>query len=124
MALADDLRAIADRARRELDAAHDYFEHSRFVWRSFQTSVAGGLKGVTENQATGSRLDQDDLVRLIPVYSRKYLVNETYLRKAGTTARYQVGDHVEIDDDYHLDCWRLVKKVVADVTAAAIARLA
>jgi hypothetical protein len=45
------------------------------------------------------------------------------LRKAGKRARYPVGDHVELDDAYHLESWRLIKKVVRDVTSAAIGRL-
>ena len=40
------------------------------------------------------------------------IVNEVYLRKAGKKARYTKGDQIEIDDTYHLESWRLVKKVV------------
>ena len=52
------------------------------------------------------------------------VVNEVYLRKAGKKARYTAGEHVEIDDSYHLASWQLIKKVVAEDTAAAIAKLA
>ncbi len=52
------------------------------------------------------------------------VVNETYLRKAGGKARYVVGDRLEVDDTYHLASWRLIKKVVGDVSSAAVARLA
>jgi hypothetical protein len=51
------------------------------------------------------------------------VVNATYRRKAGKKAPYEVGDHVELDDAYHLDSWRLIKKVVRDVTSGAIGRL-
>ena len=51
------------------------------------------------------------------------VVNEIYRRKAGKRARYEVGDHVELEDAYHLESWRLIKKVVRDVTSAAIGRL-
>jgi hypothetical protein len=51
------------------------------------------------------------------------VVNETYRRKAGRRARYNVADHVEIEDAYHLESWRLIKKVVCDLTSAAIGRL-
>jgi hypothetical protein len=51
------------------------------------------------------------------------VVNEIYLRKAGEKARYGIGDHIEIEDAYHLESWRLIKKVVQDVTIAAIGRL-
>jgi hypothetical protein len=230
MPVTDDLRAIAERADRELSAVHDFFEHSRIVWRSFETLVAEGHKVSTENPATGTRIDQDGLVRLAPQYTRDYLatftfrqfvsvfetflfnflhrlllhnpwqfsekrlefgtvlkaanrdeivsgvilkqlndlkyeqlrewfaalngavkldcpteneiealaeikaardilehnagvVNETYRRKAGKRARYQVGDHVEIDDAYYLESWQLIKKVVQDLVAAAVGRL-
>jgi hypothetical protein len=231
MPVTDDLQAIAERADRELDAVHDFSEHSKIVWSSFQTLVALGHKVSAENRATGTRIDQDGLVRLAARYTREYLatftfrqfvsaleaflfnflhrllvhnpwqlsekqlefgtvlkaasreevishvilkhlnelkyeqlrewfvalnkavrldcptedeidalaeikatrdilehnagvVNETYRRKAGRKARYEVGDHVEIDDSYHLESWRLIKKVVADLTSAAVGRLA
>jgi hypothetical protein len=40
------------------------------------------------------------------------VINEIYHRKAGKRARYEVGHHVEIDGTYHLESWRLMKKVV------------
>jgi hypothetical protein len=52
------------------------------------------------------------------------LVNEIYLRKSGRKARYAAGDHVEIDDPYHLLSWRLIKKVVSDVSTATVAKFA
>jgi hypothetical protein len=230
MPVTDDLRVIAERAERELDSVHDFFEHSKIVWRSFQLLVDQGHQISAENPATGTRIDQDGLVRLAPQYTREYLavftfrqfvsafeaflfnflhrlllhnpwqfsareldfetvlkaasrdeivsgvilkqlndlkyehlrewfeavnkavkldcptedeidalaeiksardilehnagvVNEIYLRKAGKKARYGVGDHVEIEDAYHLESWRLIKKVVQAVTSAAIGRL-
>jgi len=230
MPVTDDLQAIAQRADRELDAVHDFFEHSKIVWRSFQILVDEGHKITAENLATGTRIDQDGLVRLAPQYTREYLaafsfrqfvsafevflfdflyqlllhnpwqfserqldfgtvlkaasrdeivsgvirrhlndlkyvhlrewfaavnkavkldcpdegeidalaeikaardilehnagvVNEIYRRKAGKRARYAVGEHVELDDAYRLESWRLIKKVVRDVTSAAIGRL-
>ena len=52
------------------------------------------------------------------------VVNDIYIRKAGNRTRYAVGDLVEIDDSYHFASWRLIKKVAADLTAAAIAKFA
>lgn len=230
MPVTDDLRAIAARTERELDAVHDFFEHSKIVWHSFQIHVEQGHRIAAENPATGTRIDQDDLVRLAPQYTSAYLttftfrqfvsvfevflfnflhrlllhnpwqfsekqldfgtilkaasrdeiisdvirrqlnelryehlrewfaavnkavrldcpteeeidalaeikatrdilehnagvVNEIYRRKAGKKARYEVGDHIELEDAYHLESWRLIKKVVRDVTSAAIGRL-
>jgi hypothetical protein len=228
--LTDDLRVIGERADRELDAVHDFFEHSKIVWRSFQILVDEGHRISAENLATGTHIDQDGLVRLAPQYTREYLatftfrqfvsafeaflfkflhrlllhnpwqfserqldfgtvlkaasrdeivagvilrqlnelkyehvrewftavnkavkldcpaedeidalaeikaardilehnegvVNEVYRRKAGKRARYEVGEHVELEDSYHLESWRLIKKVVREVTTAAIGRL-
>jgi hypothetical protein len=230
MPVTEDLRTIAERADRELDAIHDFFEHSKIVWRSFETVVAEGHKISAENLATGTRIDQDDLVRLAPQYTREYLatftfrqfvsaleaflfnflhrlllhnpwqlsekqldfsavlkaanrdeiisgvilkqlndlkyeqlrewfasinkavkldcptedeidalaeikaardllehnagvVNEIYRRKAGRRACGEVGDHIEIEDAYHLESWRLIKKIVRDLPSAAVGRL-
>ena len=51
------------------------------------------------------------------------VVNETYVRKAGRKARYSPGDHVEIDDTYHLESWQLMKKVIADIATASVGKL-
>jgi hypothetical protein len=51
------------------------------------------------------------------------VVNKTYLDKAGTKARYAVGDPVVMDRPYFNDCWELAKKLVDDVAAAAKRRL-
>ncbi len=120
MPVTDDLRAIAERADRDLNAVHDFFEHSKMVWRSFQSLVDEGHRVSAENPATGTRIDQDGLVRLAPQYTREYLatctfrqfvsafeaflfnnagvVNEIYRRKAGKRARYELNEHVELDD--------------------------
>lgn len=52
------------------------------------------------------------------------VVNDIYCRKARKKARYAPGDQIEIDDTYHLESWSLIKKVIADVTTAAVAKLA
>jgi len=78
MPVTEDLRVIAERADRELDAVHDFFEHSKIVWRSFQILVDEGHRISAENLATGSRIDQDGLVRLAPQYTREYLATFTF----------------------------------------------
>jgi hypothetical protein len=57
MPVTDDLLVIAERAGRELDAVHDFFEHSKIVWRSFQILVDQGHRISAENPATGTRID-------------------------------------------------------------------
>src|SRR5947209_2660697 len=78
MPVTDDLQAIAERADRELDAVHDFFEHSKIVWRSFRVVVGEGHKVSAENPATGTRIDQDGLVRLAPQYTSEYLATFTF----------------------------------------------
>jgi hypothetical protein len=51
------------------------------------------------------------------------IVNKTYLDKAGTKARYAVGDKVVIDRPYFNDCWMLAKKLIDDIAAATKRRL-
>ncbi len=230
MSTADDIRALARQTSRDLDGAHDFFVHSKSLWRLLRTVVDKGETLVSQNAATGNTLDQNGLLGLAPQYTRDYLttftfrqfvstlevflfnllqhllqhnpwqfarsqleldvvlratsreeiisavigrklndlkyerihdwfeainkavnlgcpssdeiealaeikatrdilehnagvVNESYLRKAGKRARHALGRHVEIDDTYHLECWQLIKKVVADTSAAAIAHL-
>jgi hypothetical protein len=48
------------------------------------------------------------------------VVNDVYVRKAGKKARYSVGVRIDIDDAYHLESWRLIKKVVADLCTAPL----
>ena len=84
MPVTDDLKVIAECADRELDAVHDFFEHSKIVWRSFQILVDEGLKVSEENLATGTRIDQDGLVRLAPRYTHEYLANFTFRQFVST----------------------------------------
>src|SRR5438105_1592048 len=78
MAVQDDLRGIADRAHGELNSVHDFFEHSRTVWRSFEIFVDEGHKLTAENRATGTQIDQDGLIKLAPKYTRDYLSTFTF----------------------------------------------
>jgi hypothetical protein len=119
MPIADDLRAIAERTNRDLDAVHDFFEHSKIVWRSFQILVDKGHTVSSDNSSLAEIKATRDILE-----HNAGVVNDIYLRKAGKKARYANGDHVEIDDTYHLGSLRLLKKVVADLTAAGVARLA
>jgi hypothetical protein len=230
MSIVDDFQAIAARANRDLDAVHDFFEHSKLVWRSFRDSVDAGKRISAENSATGTKIDETGLLALAPRYARAYLAtftfrqfvsdfesfffaffhrvlqhnpwqfaqsqltlkavleakdrdeiiaavilkqlnevkyekvrdwfgalnkaielgcpadeeiaalaeakasrailehnlgiaNDVYVRKAGKKARAAAGEPIEIDDTYHLESWRLLKKVIADLTAAGAAKL-
>src|SRR4051812_40360121 len=84
MSVTDDLGRIAEGANRELDAVHDFFEHSKIVWRSFRLLVGQGHQVAAENVATGTRIDQDGLVHLSPHYTRQYLATFTFRQFVST----------------------------------------
>ncbi len=52
------------------------------------------------------------------------VANAIYLAKAGARARHAIGEVIEISDAYLLASWSLLRKVVGDVSSAALARLA
>ena len=51
------------------------------------------------------------------------IVNKIYMDKAGTKARYAMGDKVVIDRPYFDGCWTLAKKLVDHIALAAKLRL-
>lgn len=78
MPIADDLRTIADRALRELDAVHDFYVHSLYVWQTFAKVVRSGEAAAVENPVTGSTTDGPALLALAPRYARVYLAAFTF----------------------------------------------
>ncbi len=50
------------------------------------------------------------------------MVGKIYEAKAGRFARYKDGEKVDIPEPYHRETWELLRKVVADVSSAAIAK--
>ncbi len=51
------------------------------------------------------------------------VANAVYVAKAGPRARYKPGERVEVSDAYSRDAWKLIKKIVQDVSAAVVVRL-
>lgn len=51
------------------------------------------------------------------------VANAAYLSKAGSRARYKVGERIEIPEQYHREGWELLRKIVADIANAAIDRI-
>lgn len=84
MPIADDLRAIADRTNRDLDAVHDYFEHSKIVWLSFQFFVTAGHSVKSVNSETGTTIDEVGLSHLEPMYTSDYLATFTFRQFVST----------------------------------------
>jgi len=71
----------------------------------------------------------DEIERIVEAKaSRDVLVhgrgvaNKTYESKAGKLARYKDGEQIDIPENYHRDTWELIRKVVTDISNAAIAK--
>jgi hypothetical protein len=229
MALAEDVRRLANRTISALDASHDYFTYTKRVWRLLEQVVKEGRHFNLQNRATRSRMSERDLVAKAPLYISDYLVTSTfqhfvllfeefffdllrlwlasyphslskkqlefstvlkasdkagivlsvvdkelnelkyerladwfayldrlvklgcpttgeieklaeikasrdilvhnkgianaaYVSKAGGRARYRDGEPLEVSEPYHLASWEMIKKVVSDISAAAIAK--
>src|SRR4051794_26006715 len=84
MPITDELRALGNRVSRELDAVHDYFEHSKLVWRSFEDLVDRGYVVHFTNLPTGTAIDQAGLLGLAPHYTRAYLATFTFRQFVST----------------------------------------
>lgn len=48
------------------------------------------------------------------------VANRAYLLKSGRLARYKDGEKIDIPEPYHRETWELLRKVIADVSNAAI----
>jgi len=51
------------------------------------------------------------------------VANKSYESKAGTLARYRTGERIEIPGDYHKKTWELIRKMVADISTAAVQKV-
>lgn len=51
------------------------------------------------------------------------VASKTYESKSGKLARYSDGQRIEIPEPYHRQTWELLRKVVADISDAAIAKV-
>jgi hypothetical protein len=50
------------------------------------------------------------------------VANARYVLKSGDAARFKDGERIEISDPYHRATWQLVRKLVTDISDAAIAK--
>ncbi|WP_435011284.1 hypothetical protein P12x_002591 [Tundrisphaera lichenicola] len=73
---------------------------------------AGEIERVAEAKAS----------RDILVHNRK-IANRTYELKSGQLARFREGQRLDIPEPYHRETWELIRKVVGDISNAAIAKL-
>ncbi len=230
MDLAKEIQELAVRTRESLNSSHDYFVHTKRVWRLMRETVNEGRKFNFQNKLTGTDVDERELVgrsrRYLKTYLRsatfqhfvglfedfffdflrlwlatypgslakktlefntvlkaadkdaivlhvvdkelnelkyeriadwfayldklarlgcptaaeiaqlaeikaardilvrnKGIVNSTYVDKAGSRARFQNGERLEMPEPYHRESWELIKKVVAEIAAAALAKI-
>jgi len=54
------------------------------------------------------------------VVHNKGIANAVYVSKSGSKARYKDGENLEITEPYHRVSWQLVKKVLHDISDAAV----
>lgn len=231
MVLADEIRALRDRALADLDSAHDYYSDTKIAWQLVRNLIAAGHSFINRNTLTGTVTSQADLATkargyvaeqlneatfqqfvaifehflfellrlwltaypgslggkkldfklvldspdkdsIIALVVRKELnevlydrpagwfdyleskarlgcpsvdeieriaeakasrdvlvhgrgiVGKTYESKAGNLARWKDGDRISITDQYHREIWGLLRKVISDVSAAGIVKVA
>ncbi len=67
------------------------------------------------------RIAEAKATRDVLVHNRG-MANRTYLVKAGPRARCAEGDRIEVSERYHRQAWELFRNVVADTSAAAVAK--
>jgi len=67
------------------------------------------------------RLTEIKATRDVHTHNRG-IVSSRYLLKAGTLCRGASGERLAIPEHYHRESWQLIRKVVVDVSAAAIAK--
>jgi len=51
------------------------------------------------------------------------IASKTYEAKAGKIARYKDGQRIDIPEHYHRETWELIRKVITDISNAAIAKV-
>ena len=115
MALADDIGALRERALADLNSAHDYYTHTKIAWNL--KAKLGCPKPGEIDRIAEAKASRDVLVH------NRGVANISYESKAGNLARYKAGQRIEISEHYHRETWDLIRKVIADVSGAAIAKV-
>ena len=67
------------------------------------------------------RFSETKASRDVLVHNRG-IANKIYESKAGALARYKAEERIEISGDYHGNTWQLIRKMVTDISDAAIAK--
>jgi hypothetical protein len=77
MALSDEILDISQRAVSALNESHDYYYHSKSVWRLVQQLVREGRQFTFRNRTTGTRIEQRQLLERAQRYVTYYLMSAT-----------------------------------------------
>src|SRR5947209_14370004 len=91
MAAVDDVRRLTDRTHRELDDWHDFFEHTKAVWRAFQIWVTAGNTLRAQNAVTGKEFTETDLTSLSQYYITVFLAPVVLQRMTAAFEVYLFG---------------------------------
>jgi hypothetical protein len=67
------------------------------------------------------RLAEIKATRDVFVHNRG-VASPTYVDKAGEKKRAETGEKLGLSQQYHRESWKLIRKVVQDVSAAAISK--
>jgi len=68
-----------------------------------------------------AKISEAKATRDVLVHNRG-VANRTYESKAGNLARYKDGQRIDMPEHYHRETWELLRKVVTDISNAAIAK--
>lgn len=68
------------------------------------------------------RIAEAKAARDVLVHNRG-VANRIYESKAGKLARYKDGQRIDIPEHYHRETWELIRKVITDLSNAAIAKM-
>ena len=93
--------------RRQYKAVRDWFKYVD-TQLSLDVPNADQINRIVKIKASRDILEHDQAI-----------VNGEYCRKAGSLARFDVGDRLEIPEHYHRESWTLLRDIVRDMTAAA-----
>ena len=78
MALADDIRALRDRALADLNAAHDYYTDTKIAWQIVHKAIQAGDAFSIRNAATGTVTTQANLAGKARGYVKEQLAEATF----------------------------------------------
>jgi len=88
MSLIDEITQLRDATLSSLDASHDYYVHTQYLWRLLQQMVREGHEITVENQATGNTVRETELAGLAQSYMTGYLASATFQHFVSSFERF------------------------------------